>query len=233
MSSSLTGVLNRYVSRVKKSDFRLDERIGAGYLLTVVRERVLMKLRGLLRFPARSTRPFIGSGVVMRSKKDLAFGSGVTFAHHSYVDALSTDGVRLGDNTSVGRNTRIECTGSLRTLGKGLTVGDNVGLGTDSLYGCAGGITIGNDTIVGNYVTFHSENHRIADDEVPIRLQGVTHEGITVGSNTWIGAKVTVLDGARIGSGCVVAAGSVVTAGEYPDNGIYGGIPARLLKARA
>ena len=233
MSSVVTGTLSRYISKIKGSDFRLDERIGVGYLAGVVRERVFMKLRGLLRFPVRSNRPFVGAGASIRSKNNLQFGTGVTFGHGSYVDALSIDGVHLGDNTSIGRNTRIECTGSLRTLGKGLSVGSNVGLGTDCLYGCAGGITIGDDTIIGNYVTFHSENHQIASDDLPIRLQGVTHQGITIGKNCWIGAKATILDGANIGDGCVVAAGSVVIAGEYPANTIYGGIPAKRLKARS
>jgi acetyltransferase-like isoleucine patch superfamily enzyme len=133
---------------------------------------------------------------------------------------------------SVGRNTRIECTGNLQTLGVGIRVGNNVGLGTDSFYGCAGGISIGDDTIIGNYVTFHSENHEASRADVPIRLQGVTHAGITVGKNCWLGAKTTVLDGAVIEDGCVFAAGSVVTAGHYPANTIYGGVPARSIRGR-
>ena len=229
---NVTGRISRYVSMLKGSNFQIDPRVGVGYLLLTLRERGLMKARGALRFPFRSMRPFVGSHAVIRAKAGLAFGKSVTFGHHSYVDALSTDGVHLGDNCSIGRNTRIECTGSLRYLGKGLKVGDNVGLGTDCLYGCAGGVVIGDDTIVGNMVTFHAENHRFADLERPIRLQGVTHLGIIVGRNCWIGAKSTILDGARIGDGCVVAAGSVVIAGEYVSNGIYGGTPARLLRSR-
>jgi acetyltransferase-like isoleucine patch superfamily enzyme len=232
MGFSLTRFLSRQASRMKGSDFTIDERIGTGYLGTVLLERVFMKVRGFVRFPFRSSRPFIGAGVRIRSMNNLALGRGVTLGRHSFVDALSTDGVRLGDNVSLGRNTRIECTGSLRTLGKGLTVGDNVGLGTDCLYGCAGGVTIGADTIVGNFASFHAENHRIDDLDQPIRLQGVTHAGISIGRNCWIGAKATILDGARIGDGCVVAAGSVVIAGTYASNGIYGGIPAKLLKQR-
>ena len=88
--------------------------------------------------------------------------------------------------------------------GEGLTVGARVGLGTDCFYGCAGGITIGDDTIIGNLVTFHAENHVAERLDVPIRDQGVTHAGIRVGSGCWIGAKATILDGA----GSVTAASS-------------------------
>jgi acetyltransferase-like isoleucine patch superfamily enzyme len=51
--------------------------------------------------------------------------------------------------------------------------------------------------------------------------------------NCWIGAKVTILDGAIIEDGCIVAAGSLITTGRYNANGIYGGVPAKLLKYRS
>jgi acetyltransferase-like isoleucine patch superfamily enzyme len=47
----------------------------------------------------------------------------------------------------------------------------------------------------------------------------------------WIGANATILDGARIGKGAVIAAGAVVD-GEVPPYEIWGGVPARKLKAR-
>ena len=48
----------------------------------------------------------------------------------------------------------------------------------------------------------------------------------------WIDAKATILDGVKIGNGCVIAAGAVVVNGIYPDNSIIGGIPAKVLKMR-
>ena len=54
---------------------------------------------------------------------------------------------------------------------------------------------------------------------------------ITIGNNCWIGAKVTILDGTKIGNGCIVAAGAVVK-GIFPDNVIIGGVPAKILKYR-
>lgn len=224
--------LGAAVSRVRGTPFAVDGRVGLSRLAGVALERVLMALRGALRFPLRSPRPFVGSRVTLRAARNLTFGAGTTFGPGVHVDALSTEGVRLGRGVTVGRGTRIECTGTLRHLGRGLSVGDDVGLGTDSFYGCAGGISIGSDTIVGNLVTFHAENHRAADLDVPIRTQGVTHEGITVGRDCWIGARVTVLDGVNLGDGCVVAAGAVLKAGHYPPRGVYGGVPARRLRDR-
>lgn len=224
--------LGSAVSRIRGTSFEVDERVGLSRLGGVAVERALMGLRGLVHFPLRSPRPFVGSSVTLRATRSLTFGAGTTFGHGSHVDALSADGIRLGRGVTVGRGTRIECTGSLRHLGVGLVVGDDVGLGTDSFYGCAGGISIGSDTIVGNLVTFHAENHRADALDVPIRAQGVTHQGITIGRDCWLGARVTVLDGVNLGEGSIVAAGAVLKAGHYPPRGVYGGVPARLLKNR-
>ena len=59
---------------------------------------------------------------------------------------------------------------------------------------------------------------------------------ITIGDDVWLGANVSVLKGARIGdaAGCVVATGSVVTAGDYPARSVLaGGVPARVVKEPA
>jgi len=228
----LKKVLNTLISSVKNESYTIDDRIPGGYLLRLSRVRIVMKLRGFLRFPGRAHPPFIGSGAVILCKKNITMGRGVTIGEKAYIDALSTDGIRLGNNVSVGKNTRIECTGNLRHLGKGLSVGDDVGLGTDNFFGCAGGIEIGSDTIIGNFVSFHAENHNFSRLDVPIRLQGVNHRGIRIGNNCWIGAKCTILDGAVIEDGCIIAAGALVRENVYAKNGIYGGVPAKLIKYR-
>ncbi len=229
---TLRKILNNYASRIKGESYRMDERIPAGYIARVVFSRLFMKLRGRIAFIRRRYYPFLGRAVTIRCRDLISFGQKVFIADHVFIDALSSDGVQLGNNVSIGKATKIECTGSLRFLGKGLQVEDNVGLGADNFYGCAGGIRIGQYTIVGNYVSFHAENHLYSGKDVPIRLQGVTHQGIRIGSNCWIGAKSTILDGAVVEDGCVIAAGALVIAGVYKENGIYGGVPAKLLKGR-
>lgn len=91
----------------------------------------------------------------------------------------------------------------------GIRIGKNVGIGEFSHIGGAGGVSIGDDTIIGSYFSVHPEEHIYADPQRLIREQGVTHKGIEIGSGCWIGAKVTILDGAKIGNGCVVAAGAL------------------------
>lgn len=53
---------------------------------------------------------------------------------------------------------------------------------------------------------------------------------IVIGDDVWMGANTTVLKGARIGNGSIVASGAVVVKGEYPDRAILAGNPAKVIK---
>lgn len=53
---------------------------------------------------------------------------------------------------------------------------------------------------------------------------------IEIGDNVWVGANVSILKGAKIGNNCIVATGSVVLSGNYPDNSILAGNPAKVVK---
>ena len=213
----------------KYDDFHIDKNISSGYLLFLLFEKICDFVRGFLS--TGKLFVFIGRNTKIKSRKQFKFKKTLFISNSVFIDALSISGIILGSNCSIGKYTCIECTGSLENLGKGIIVGNNCGLGTHSFYGCAGGIEIGDDVIVGNYVSMHSENHNFSDKEIPIRLQGVNRKGIKIGNNCWIGAKATILDGTAIGNGCVIAAGAVVT-GSFPDNTIIGGVPAKIIKYR-
>ncbi len=148
-----------------------------------------------------------------------------------YIDALAIDGVNFGERCSVGMGTTIMCTSSMDSLGKGLKVGNRTSLGTHGLWGCAGGIEVGDNCLFGNFVTLHSENHIYEDPTKTIREQGVSHKGIKIGNDCWVGTKVTILDGTVVGDGCVIAAGAVVR-GIIPPYSVVGGVPAKILKHR-
>lgn len=225
-------LFDKIIFRFKGSEFKLDPNIPMSYLLNLSFQRFIMLFRSVFIFCTKKGIVFIAPSAIIKGQSKLQLGSGVTVFPNCYIDAMSKDGIVLGDNVSVGRATIIECTGSIRCLGKGMTVGNNVGLGNHCLYGCAGGISIGDDTIFGAYVSLHAENHNFEDKTIPIRLQGVNHKGIIIGKSCWIGAKVTILDGVQIGDNCIIAAGSVVSKGTYPSDGVYGGIPAKLIRKR-
>jgi acetyltransferase-like isoleucine patch superfamily enzyme len=224
--------LNKLVAGWKGNSYTIDERVPAGYLLRLLIARAGMLLRGYVSGIKNGGLLFFSWKAKVKMRSMLRVGRSVTISSQVFIDALSSEGVILGDNVAVGRFTRIECTGNLQHLGRGLKVGNNTGMGIACFYGCAGGISIGNDVMVGDFVSFHAENHVTADVTILMRLQGVEHKGIVIGNNCWIGAKAIILDGAIVQDGCVIAAGAVVAAGVYKANGIYGGVPARLIKYR-
>lgn len=53
----------------------------------------------------------------------------------------------------------------------------------------------------------------------------------SIGHDVWIGTRVFVRDGVRIGSGAILAAGAVVVK-DVPDYAIVGGVPARVIRFR-
>lgn len=223
-------IISRIISAIRGEKFDIDRDVPISYLVSVIWSRFVSLCYGYLLFGV-GKRAFVhpSSKVICRNK--ISFGKNLSINRGCYIDALSREGIKFGNNVSIGKYTTIECTGTLKDIGKGLVVGNNVGLGSHGFLGCAGGVEIGSDTIFGNYVSTHSENHNYESLELPIRLQGVNRKGIKIGSGCWIGAKATILDGVVLGDGCIVAAGAVVR-GVIAKNSIIGGVPAKILKTR-
>lgn len=222
-------ILKRIYEKTRNNEIKLSSEITDFDLLPFYLYKLSSLFRGWLK--TGKSKCFIGKHCSIRVLKKIRFGIFFNLSDNVFLDGLSSNGLTFGNYVSIGKNTRIEGSGSYSYLGKGFKCGNNCGLGTDCFYGCAGGIEIGNDVIVGNYVSFHSENHNYHNANVPIRLQGTNHKGIVIGDDCWIGAKSTILDGAIIGKGCIVAAGAVVT-GAFPDYSIIAGVPAKIIKKR-
>jgi maltose O-acetyltransferase len=111
-----------------------------------------------------------------------------------------------------------------------IELGEGVGFN----YGCYvngyGGLRIGDRTIVGPYVMIHTANHETAPGRA-IAEQGWECRPVEIGADCWIGMGACILPGARLGDGCVVGAGSVVT-GELDPDSIAVGNPARTIRKR-
>ena len=91
-----------------------------------------------------------------------------------------------------------------------------------------GNIIIEDNCDIAPRVTIHAGTHEISNNK---RRAGKSFYGnIIIGAGTWIGTCSTIINGARIGKGVIIAAGSVVVKGEYPDNTLIGGTPAKILK---
>lgn len=106
-------------------------------------------------------------------------------------------------------------------------IGKNTFIGEEVLI-TGGEIDIGDNCDIAPRVTIHAGSHEIADFN---RRAGKSYYGsIKIGKGVWIGTSSTIIDGAKIGNGVIVAAGSLVLKGDYPDNVLIGGVPAKMIK---
>jgi acetyltransferase-like isoleucine patch superfamily enzyme len=200
----------------------------------IIIDRALMVLRGIyhkILFKNSSGIIFVGRRVKIRSHRHMESGGGMTIEDGCFINALCKNGVHIGKNFSLGRNSMIECTGVIRELGDELIIGDDVGIAAGAFISVRGKVVIGSKTIFGPSVKLFAENHKFEDLEVPIYLQGATQKGIEIGEDCWIGSNVVILDGVHIGKKVVVAAGAVVNK-DIPDYAIVGGTPAKVIKMR-
>ncbi|HEY2297777.1 MAG TPA: CatB-related O-acetyltransferase [Jatrophihabitans sp.] len=126
---------------------------------------------------------------------------------------------RLSRHTSIGANTFVNgpacCKG-----GGSIAIGPHCAIGEGLLV-----TTTNHDTRHANMMLRMHWQHGFVDLDAA--------DDVRIGPACWIGDRVTVLGGANIGTGVVIAAGSVVTRGDYPDYSIVAGVPARVLRRRA
>ena len=225
--------LNSRFKKIKGENFEIDQNISINSILNVTIEKKFQILRGLfyslIFLKKTSLNLFLENKIKIRHGKLFNFGLGVYIKSGTIIDCLSIDGIKLGNGVTIGENSILRCTGSLTRIGKGIEIGDNSSLDAYAFIGGSGGVSIGKHVICGQKVSFHSENHSFDNPDKYIREQETTRKGITIEDNCWIGANVTILDGAYISSGSVVAAGAIVR-GFFPKNSVIAGVPAKVVR---
>jgi acetyltransferase-like isoleucine patch superfamily enzyme len=131
----------------------------------------------------------------------------------------------------IGRWVHIGDGNSLRCHEGSLRIGDKVVFGKDNTVNCYLDVEIGAATIVADWCYVTDFDHRIADVTIPIKDQGIVKSPVRIGPDCWLGAKVSVLRGTRVGRGSVLGAHAVVR-GDIPEYSIAVGAPARVVRNR-
>jgi len=130
--------------------------------------------------------------------------------------------IRIGKNNKVQRSVYVG-NGNQIVIGDNCLINESVRLDN---------VSIGNNVMIARESIILGKMHESADPGIPMVTQGVRDVKTTiVEDDVWIGLRVIVMPGVRISTGCIIAAGGVVTKDTEP-YGIYGGVPATLIKKR-
>ena len=217
----------------RNSQFRFSEDLDNRMLFSFCYETLVRMLRGckVLFLGFKPKGIMLGSKVTFQNRHKISFGAFVKLGANVQLNALGTEGIKIGNNASIGDFSKLVVSSSLNNIGSHIKIGNNVGIGEYAYLGGAGGLEIDDSCIIGQYFSCHPENHNFANTHIEIRHQGVTRSGIHIGRDCWIGSKVTILDNVHIGDHCVIAAGAVVNK-SFPPYSVIGGVPAKLLKTR-
>lgn len=130
----------------------------------------------------------------------------------------------------------------LKGIGEGCQLGknskvENAWLGNFSSYGprCEfnGPLIIGDLTMLSSEVQVIGQDHDHMRIDKPMRIAFPEHERpiTVVEADCWIGSRVTLMEGVRVGRGSIIGAASVVTK-SIPPYSIAVGVPAKVIKSR-
>ncbi len=170
----------------------------------------------------------VGRSCVFRHPTKISIGDNVTIDDISLIDARGTgeQGIVFDDGVMINRNTSIQSKGGDISIGKSVTVGANSSLVSWS------GIRIDEGAVLagGCYVSAGKFDYSELGTSI-LEQEPISSGPISIGKNSWIATRVTILDGVQIGENSIIAAGAVVT-GNIPPCAIASGNPAKVVFMR-
>ena len=227
-------VVNKIIQKLGRKDYIIDASLSRYDLVRIIYPKMLQIIRGFfLRIRLKETKGiiFLGRKTRIKFRSKISLGKSIQIGDNVEIYALSKNGIQIGNNVSILKNTIIECTGVIRQLGEGLIIGNNVGIAQNCFVQVRGQVSIGSNVILGPGVSIFSENHNFSKLDQYINEQGETRNGVIIENGVWIGSGAIILDGITLGNNSIVAAGSVVNKDVAPFT-IVGGVPAKVIKNR-
>jgi acetyltransferase-like isoleucine patch superfamily enzyme len=111
-----------------------------------------------------------------------------------------------------------------------IRIGNSNYFNRNVMIDACGFIEIGDHNMFGPDVYITDSNHRFGSGLAPSG-QPMDRGEVLIGNRCWIGAKAVILKGARLGDGCVIAAGAVVNSVIGPGQ-VVAGVPARPINRK-
>lgn len=135
----------------------------------------------------------------------------------------------IGEKSVVESFVKIKFAGGLGDV----LIGADCNLNSGTVIYSGHGVRIGNGVLIAANCTLAASNHSYLDRDKRIRDQGLlpAKGGIIIEDDVWIASNCTLLDGAHIGKGAVVGAGSLVR-GKIEPYSVVAGSPPRFIGYR-
>ncbi len=140
--------------------------------------------------------------------------------------------IRIGRDTLVGPHASITAgmvPGQTMVTDPVVRIGDRCMIGRGSHIVGHLRVEIGDDVHTGPYVYITDQNHGYEDPDKVVHEQWPRDVPVRIGNGSWLGTGVVVLPGTVLGRNVVVGAGAVVR-GNFPDNCVIAGVPARVVR---
>jgi maltose O-acetyltransferase len=137
---------------------------------------------------------------------------------------LRSLGLRMGATSLIAGSLHITGSGPVRDR---LSIGPGCYITGPLHIDLTAAVTIGARVYMGYEVMLITADHELGD--FAQRCGRRVFRPIWIEDGVWLGSRVVVLPGVRIGRGAVIAAGAVVTR-NVPPNALVGGVPARFVR---
>lgn len=143
--------------------------------------------------------------------------------------------IYIGDHTHIGRYAVLGCWTEYRghKYSPSIHIGNHCNIGEWNHITAINKITIGDGLLTGRFVYIGDNAHgglSWEEADTPPAQRPLQSKGeVVIGRNVWLGDKVVVLSGVRIGDNVIVGANAVVTH-DLPSNCLAAGMPARIVK---
>ncbi len=170
----------------------------------------------------------LGRGLILRKPGQIRLGDRVAIDDFTLLDGGLDEEIAL----TIGAGSIISKGCVVQAKTRPLVMGENCDIGAHVLLSSIGGIILGDAVLIAGNCYIGGGRYHTEDLDRPIMEQGVYSRGpVRIGDGTWIGASATILDGVKIGRGCVIGAGALVTK-DVPDYGVAIGAPAQVIRHR-
>jgi len=169
---------------------------------------------------------------------------GMALLRYIFIKFFYINRLKIFHASFVGKNLKLIITKQGRILIKGkIRISDNVELQSHGqlIFGNGCGInsysriiafekiSLGDNVIIAQFVSMLDHDHNVEIIDGKITFKNFLTEPIVIGSNVWIGDKVTITKGVNIGDNVVIGANSVVTK-DIPANSLAAGVPAKIIR---